>query len=776
MTARSALSRTAWRPRAAALALGACLLGAAVGCATAPRPQAAAQAGSELAAQGAEAYRRGALAEAISAWQRAGDALAAEGRPDERCRVLLRLSQVYLEVGDLKEAERVLADAAALAAPSPELSAEAAGHLGSLHLGLGQPDAAAAHLDRSLAAARAAGRPDLESLALNNQGNVFAYQGKDDEAAKAYAEAARLAGSGTPLAAVAALNAARAARLKGDAGAARRWLDDARGGAGAPAASHGRALVLVDAGLGYRDLRPLLPASREALTLEAATALTEAGEMADALGDARTASYAWGNLGGLYEEAGRLGEARQATERAMAAATRAGAPESLYRWEWQAGRLARADGRTDEAVAAYQRSISALDAIRLQTSNCFGRRGASFREYAGPVYTEFARLLLDRSRGLSDPAAVQRDLAFVRDAVEVLRTFQLQEYFRDDCVGAFQRNTAGIDSVSKTAAVVYFLLLDDRLESIVSTASGLKSYRAPVDAAAVVAEVRAFRQKLEKRTTREYLPHAQRLYDWLLRPLEADLAAAGADTLVVVPDGALRTIPFSALHDGRGFVVDRYAVAVTPSLALTDPRPIPRDDLRVLGVGLTEPVGGFPGLPYVGAELEALQALLPTSVLLNQDFVIPRLQQELGGRPFPIVHIASHAKFESDARQSFLLAYDDRLTVDRLEGAIGLLRFREEPLELLTLSACETAAGDDRAALGLGGVAVKAGARSAVATLWSVHDRASSLLIEEFYRELRVAGTSRGAALRGAQLAIKGDPRYAHPAYWSPFILISNWL
>jgi CHAT domain-containing protein len=141
-----------------------------------------------------------------------------------------------------------------------------------------------------------------------------------------------------------------------------------------------------------------------------------------------------------------------------------------------------------------------------------------------------------------------------------------------------------------------------------------------------------------------------------------------------------------------------------------------------------------------------------------------------------MVHIASHGEFAGDVDQTFLLAFDGRLTIDRLDETIGLLRFRKDPLDLLTLSACETAAGDDRAALGLAGIAVRAGARSALATLWHVNDEASSSLVAEFYRRLRDPSVSRSAALQQAQVKLIQERRYQHPGYWAPFLLINNWL
>jgi len=246
--------------------------------------------------------------------------------------------------------------------------------------------------------------------------------------------------------------------------------------------------------------------------------------------------------------------------------------------------------------------------------------------------------------------------------------------------------------------------------------------------------------------------------------------------LVFVPDGALRTIPMAALHDGERFLVQQYAIAITPGLNLTDPRPLRRDQVKVLALGLTESVQDFPGLPYVSGELKAIHELFGGRSLLNQDFVAARVEEELRRQPFSIVHIASHGHFGKEVEDTFLLTFDARLTMDRLGDYVGLFRFREEPLDLLTLSACETAAGDDRAALGLAGIAIRAGARSALATLWHVSDPTSYRLVVEFYRRLQTPGVSRASALQAAQLALLGDPRYDHPCYWAPFLLINNWL
>jgi CHAT domain-containing protein len=238
----------------------------------------------------------------------------------------------------------------------------------------------------------------------------------------------------------------------------------------------------------------------------------------------------------------------------------------------------------------------------------------------------------------------------------------------------------------------------------------------------------------------------------------------------------MRTIPFAALHDGERFLIDRYAVATTPGLDLIEPRPLDRTRLKALVTGISEGVQGFAPLAYVREEVSAVGKLYEGDVLLDGDFLRARLEDEMRDQSLSVVHIASHGSFGGDVDDTFLLTYDGKLSMQDLDRAVGLFRFRDRPLELLTLSACETAAGDDRAALGLAGIAVKAGARSVLATLWTVSDRAAATLVEDFYRELQEDGVARAVALQRAQRAMLEDPSWRHPAYWSAFILISSWL
>jgi len=146
---------------------------------------------------------------------------------------------------------------------------------------------------------------------------------------------------------------------------------------------------------------------------------------------------------------------------------------------------------------------------------------------------------------------------------------------------------------------------------------------------------------------------------------------------------------------------------------------------------------------------------------------------------YSIVHIASHGQFSANLKNTFVLTYNDKLSMDKLEDLMNLTILKNDPVDLLTLSACETAVGDDRAALGLAGVALKAGVQSALASLWKVDDEATPAVVIEFYRQLQNPNISKAEALQKAQKMILTDKlyeRYRHPYFWSAFLLIGNWL
>jgi CHAT domain-containing protein len=320
-------------------------------------------------------------------------------------------------------------------------------------------------------------------------------------------------------------------------------------------------------------------------------------------------------------------------------------------------------------------------------------------------------------------------------------------------------------------------------------------------------EIQAFRRKVTARDD-DYLTPGKQLYQWLIAPVHCYLKQQQVDTLIFVPDGALRTIPMAALvrPDGRPLIED-YAVVVSPGLSTRTPgaasdRSRPR---RVLVAG-TAAAPGEAALPYVEKEMESVGDIFgdgkPT-ILPGHKFTIERLLNELrrpDPEPYAFVHIASHCVLSDNGQESYILTGGgevDRLGLPALASGLRVLQLRGHPLELLTLSACRTSVGDnesvlERASLGLGALAVKAGARSALGSLWSVNDQATPELMRHFYDELRRSeagpeetGDSgehgprplpgKAQALRRAQQTMI-DGGYSHPFFWAGFVLFGDWM
>jgi CHAT domain-containing protein len=740
------------------------------------------QAYTDLQQQAEDAYRAGELEAAALAWSNAAaEARAQQNHRDEGL-ALARAAAAAQGLGQYQTAIEHLQQARKLVtqAEDPAYYADMTHRLGAAYLL--QPDTGSAEplLEEALKIARSRKDIALEATVADSLGDLEQFRGNTATAVDHHTHAMRLAVQlgNTALQARSATSAGQLSLKAGDYTSASTWLARARPAAGKLSDSRDKAYLLIRIARLQQQLAEDLPAQQTALIRAAFDGLQQAEQVAGRIGDPRAQSWAWGYLGELYESQGRVDDAMQLTRRAIYALQGLHAPELLFRWEWQQGRLLKAKADTGKAIDAYRSAIKTLHTVRAELAASLERSRESYHRLVGPLYLEYADLLLREGEAATDPAEVQRRLVEARDAVELLKTVELQDYFQDDCVSLARSRVQGLDeTLSPHTAVIYPILFPDRTELLVSTGDGLSRHTVNVTAADMTAEVRDFRRKLEKRTTRQYMRPARQLYDWLIRPLEQELASRDIDTLVIVPDAALRTIPMAALHDGKHYLVHKYALASTPSLELTDPRPIRAQNIDLLLNGLTEAVQGFPGLPNVANELETLQSLYGGRVLENSDFRSGNFQGALADHPYSVVHIASHGKFEGKVSDSFILTYDDRLTMDDLEQYIGLSQVRvDQPVELLTLSACQTAAGDDWAGLGLASIAIKAGARSALATLWYINDQVTSELITAFYRNLGKPDTTKAAALQQAQLEILSDLRYRHPAYWAPYLLIGNWL
>ncbi|NJN85460.1 MAG: CHAT domain-containing protein [Leptolyngbyaceae cyanobacterium SL_7_1] len=494
--------------------------------------------------------------------------------------------------------------------------------------------------------------------------------------------------------------------------------------------------------------------------------LQTALHQAEARGDDRSRSLVLGTLGYLYEQQGTPETAhlaRQQTQQALILAQSHLAWELAYRWQWQLARLYAAAGAETQAIAYYQIAIETLETVRQNVLALDTEVQLSFREQVEPVYRELASLLLDNPN--------QPNLNLAVRTIERLQVSQLENFLR---CHLSPRVVLGEEPVDTKAAVVYSILLPDRLAVILNPVQSdqLYGYVHWVERDRVNATVSQLRQELElSYVSPEGVSLSQQVYDWLIRPFREVLQANSVETLVFVLDEGLRTIPMAALHDGEYYLLADYAVALTPGLQLFAAAPLAAVQRNALGFGLSEirpdfpPHAAFTPLVNVPLELAQIEAQIAARTRLNQEFTSTSLQQTIATSTAPIVHLATHGQFSSALEQTFILTWDQRVDIDQLSG---LLRRRDQttaaPIELLVLSACETAAGDRRAALGLAGMAVRSGARSTVASLWTVNDQATAALMEQFYQALtQPANQTRANALRQAQLKLLETPGYRAP-------------
>ncbi len=513
---------------------------------------------------------------------------------------------------------------------------------------------------------------------------------------------------------------------------------------------------------------------------EIAQIMATAIQQAKSLGDQRAQAYALGHLGELYEQTQQWSDAKNLTQQALLLAQAINAPDIAYQWQWQLGRLLKAQGDKSGAIAAYTEAFKTLQSLRGDLVATNPDVQFSFRDQVEPVYRQLVELLL-QSEGASDPT--QQNLVQARVVIESLQVAELANFFREACVDT---NPVLVDRIvdqdDPKAAVVYPIILEDRLEVILKLPrqKNLRHYTVRnIPRKQIERTLEQLRQKLtEPDAIQAVRSLSQQVHGWLIQPIEAELDRSGVKTLAFVLDGPLRNIPMAALYDGQQYLVEKYAVALSPGLQLVDPNPLPQERLKALTAGLTNPppkFQNFAPLPAVRSELNLIeQAGVSTSTLLNQEFTSKSLAQQINSAPYNVVHLATHGQFSSQAKNTFVLASDGPINVNQLDNLVQSRdQSRPDAIELLVLSACETATGDDRAALGLAGVAVRAGARSTMASLWQIDDQSTAIFIGEFYRQLANSEVTKAEALRRAQMTLlKKYPNYSRPGYWAPLCFV----
>jgi CHAT domain-containing protein len=533
------------------------------------------------------------------------------------------------------------------------------------------------------------------------------------------------------------------------------------------------------------------PTQRKLSDAKTEDLLKQALKIARTIKDSRSESFALGALGHFQECDRQYETALKFTQEALLAADQnTSNKDSVYLWEWQTGRILRAQGKQRIAIAAYQRSFDILEQIRSDILVSERDVQFDFRDAIEPVYRQLAQLRL-RLASLSSVKSEEkeRELTSALETIDSLRLAELQNYFGNECSLAFLGENVQ-QPLPKDTAVFSSIILEDSTAILLSLPNGEKRVRAiEQNRKTVEDEIKTFREGLiyGRREIIYDTTQAKKLYDWFVKPFEVDLNSAKIKTLVFIQDGIFRTIPMSALYDGKGFLIEKYAIATTPSLRLISAQKSNSQN-RALILGVTKAANvdeqKFDALVNVPTEIQDVRALFPENkLLIDEQFNRENLETELDRSTYKIVHIATHAQFGFIPEDTFLVAGNNKkIAINELETALRQLGDGTNSVDLLTLTACQTAAGDERAALGLAGIAVQTGVKSALASLWSVPDESTLALVTEFYKNLVNSSVNKAEALRISQLKlIKAkesediNDQYDNPAYWAPFILIGNW-
>ena len=690
----------------------------------------------------------------------------------ERIRAALSLAAACQHMGLLNEGERALREIEPLVLTAGDRSANVQldQRLGNLYVARHRHREGVLALER--AAMNAEGDARLQAAALNDLGNAHASDRQPGEALATYLRALRIAedasANGTVLSA--ALNATRMQIRTGAEDDARHTLAIVdRAIAGEPDTFE-RAMASLTASELVGDLvsEGDLGARRDAW-------LSTAERYASRTDNVRLRSLAHGYRGRALIERHELPAAENQLRRAVFFAGSIRAHDLAYRWHWRLAQTLVGQARTAEALAEFDAALTTLAPLRGELTSGYHDREEFFLTKIKPIYVEYVDILL-RS---ADARVADKDgyLDRALRTIEALKSAELQDYFRDECVIAQEAQARPVAEVAHDAAVLYPIVLPDRVELLLAAHGRLVRRSVPIDQATLATNALQLRELIQTDDNDRFLPYAQRLYRWLIAPLAAELTAAQAETLVVVPDGVLRVIPFGVLHDGEHYLVEKYALATTPSLTLTAPQPLHGGKPLALLTGVAQSVQGFAPLPNVSGELAGIRAHVDGAVLLDTEYTTAKLATALTRDEYAIVHMATHSVVGETPADSYLLTYDGKLSMSDLEELLRRSRFRRQPVELLTLSACDTAIGDERAALGLAGIALKAGARSALATLWRVSDDSAATLMKTFYASLTSPGSpSKADALRYAQQQMLANESTSHPAHWAAFMLIGNWL
>ncbi|MGF1937605.1 MAG: CHAT domain-containing protein [Nostoc sp. ChiQUE02] len=497
-------------------------------------------------------------------------------------------------------------------------------------------------------------------------------------------------------------------------------------------------------------------------------------QTAKSTNEQRLMSYAFGTLGKLEKQRERsldyLGQA-------MAFAQSIQAWDIAYQWQHELGLQYYKQGKYDKAEKAYSAAINNLTRVRdnLLASNVDTQ--FSFYEKVEPVYREYMRLLL------SSP---NPNLELVIQTNEQLQIAELENFLKCGKLDVVALNK--LQGLPITTAIIHIIDLGDSIE-VIAQYSNHSLVRNSVDAKLIRSHVNNILDTVQSSrffssANKEIILYYQKFYELLIKPIQAYLPSSG--TLVFALDRSFQSLPMDLLYNGKNYLIEEYSIVETFGSKIRPPKSLSQNKFTALIAGLSKESPSFKdknapkglkALGEVAVEVAEIKKETDSStVLLNENFTSLQFKQELTKNDFPIVHISTHGQFSSNSDKTVFLAYDKVINVLEFDNLLKQkTQSNENTIELLVLSACQTAKGNKRSTLGMAGVAAQAGAQSVIASLWLVDEDSTAILMQEFYKGLK-NGLTKAEALRQGKLSLLSNTKYVHPYFWSGFVLVGGWL
>ncbi|MDJ0747641.1 MAG: CHAT domain-containing protein [Xenococcaceae cyanobacterium MO_167.B27] len=723
---------------------------------------------------GAYFWQKGDYLRAIDAWSKEAEIYQERGLIDQQADATIKIAQTYLNLGQLTLATFELNKVLSLTNTDErveknsfyEILAKTQSLLGDVYFEIGDLDKAeeaykkSLELSRQLSVLNSLVEIILQKVGLAQLKVNTAKKGQETEIIKAES---RLYRQKADKYAALALELSQNEESIHSVEALIHWAKLSPTGLTTEQRSRGRKLLLK------------LPRSRVTIftlinwakldSSQTSKWLSMASLMAEDIGDTLAQSYALVELGLWSEKTGNIKTALLYAQKAELLAQSRFAYSSLYQAQWLAARIYRVNGNINSALSYYSMAIASYDSSVTGSEYIRAERRLNFTREIEPMYREMLQLLLNEDRSKSS------DLESALFIFDKLRLAQLQNYFGDGCFEV-ERQVLPISEnlIDEKAVAYYSIILEDQTHFILSLADGTYFHHVVDSGRTEISELgRKWYFNLQNSASRKLLTQSRQLYDIIIRPVEKQLQQINPETIVFIHDGILRNLPMAALYDGEQFLAEKWASVSSIGLNFKqNSQAFFSSSTAAFGLGVK--IGDWSLLEQVPKEIKSVADITGGEQFLNEQFSSDSFQLNLSTTNYLVVHVATHGYFGGVAENSLILAYNRSVYALQLKD---ILSESKGNINMLVLSACETAIGSELSALGIAGIALRSGVDSVLGTFWAVQDVEQPELIKDFYTNIYVHNLDKAKALQ--QLQIKQIQEKTHPAFWAAFNLIGDY-